>query len=235
MKMKYTFALLFTMISSFIFAQSTINFYQDADTVQMADTIGLGYEYDFKGHVDNLTANPIQSTWSVVNRNFPNQNWTIYVCDDNLCYTPQISSRTQTIPANGTSLVKATIWPNSQEVGSATIRVADDATGETQEFMLTVDATNGGFIASAHSLANVVTFTQNAPNPFDNYTVVKYDLKGNEGRLIVTDIAGRQVNEYNLNADAGQIEIGQDLEVGVYFYSLLVDGRVVTTKRLQKL
>lgn len=234
MKMKFTFVLFFAMVSSFTFAQ-TINFYQQTDTIQMADTIGTGIEYDFTGKVDNLTGSDISSTWAVVNKNFPNSNWYIYVCDDNLCYTPAIASRTQTIPANGTSLVKATIWPNSQEIGTATIRVANDGTGETREFLLTVDATSGNFLTSAHALASVVTFSQNAPNPFDSYTVVRYDLKGNQGRLVVTDIAGRQVNEYNLNADSGEIEIGQDLQSGVYFYSLMVDGRVVTTKRLQKL
>ena len=236
MKMKFTFVLIFAIvaISNFTFAQS-INFYQVDDTTQQATTVGLDYEYDFTGYVENLTGSPIPSTWSVRNVMFPNTGWEYYVCDDVLCYLPGTSTMTQTVPANGTSLVKTTITANSLEVGSLTISAANDNTGEAQQYTLTLDATNGSFATSASTLASVVVFSQNAPNPFDSYTLVKYDLKGNEGRLIVTDIAGRQINEYNLNTNAGEIEIGQDLDTGVYFYALIVDGRVVTTKRLQKL
>ena len=60
-------------------------------------------------------------------------------------------------------------------------------------------------------------------------------MKGNDGQIVITDIAGRQVNVYNLNDNAGQIEIGQELEKGIYFYTLTVDGQPVTTKRLQKM
>jgi hypothetical protein len=228
MKMKkFTFVLALTFISTLTFAQ-TLNFYQDGDTIKQNTTIGD--QVDFKGHVINLTSSDITSTWSVTNVNFPNQTWQFYVCDNNLCYGTGVASKTQTIVANDTALLKTTIISGNSGVGSLTIKTRNDATGESHEFRLTLDATT-----STHHLANVVVFSQNAPNPFDSYTRVNYDLKGNSGQIVVTDVAGRQLSVYNLNDNAGQIEIGQELGRGIYFYTLTVDGTPVMTKRLQKL
>ena len=228
MKMKkFTLVLVLAFVSTFTFAQ-TLNFYQEGDTTKQS--LGTGVEVPFKGNIINLTNADITSTWLVTNINFPNQTWTFVVCDDILCYAPNTASKTQTVPANDTSLLKTSIYPDAPGVGSLTIRATNDATGETHEYMLTVDAT-----VSTHQLANVVVFAQNAPNPFENYTRVKYDLKGNDGQIVITDVAGRQVSVYNLNDNAGQIEIGQELARGLYFYTLTVDGQAVLTKRLQKL
>jgi len=224
---KFTLVLVLAFISTFTFAQ-TLNFFQEGDTTKAFTA--LDDEHAFTGRVENLTSADITSTWLVTDITFPNQTWTFVVCDDILCYSPGTASKTQTIPANDTSLLKASIYPGTNDIGCITIRASNDATGESHEYKLCVDAT-----VSTHDLANVVVFAQNAPNPFENFTRVKYDLKGNDGQIVITDIAGRQVSVYNLNDNAGQIEIGQELERGIYFYTLTVDGQPVTTKRLQKL
>lgn len=228
MKMKkFTFVLALAFVSTFTFAQ-TFNFYQDGDTIKQNTTTGV--LVDFKGQIDNLTSTDITSTWDVSNVNFPTQGWEFVVCDNNVCYDAGTVSKTQTLVANDTALLKVSIKADNNGTGSLTITAADDGTGETQQYRLTLDAT-----VSTHYLASVVVFAQNAPNPFENYTRVKYDLKGNDGQIVITDIAGRQVSVYNLNDNTGQIEIGQELARGVYFYTLTVDGQPVTTKRLQKI
>lgn len=230
MKMKkFTFTLILALISTFTFAQ-TFNFYQEGDTTKQ-DTVYSSV--DFKGQIANLTSTKLNSTWLVTNVNFPNQQWSFIVCDGNLCYNPGDASKTQAVLANDTSLLKVTINSGGVGTGSLTIRAADDATGETQEYLLTLETL---FFSSSHSLVEVVVFSQNAPNPFNSFTRVKYDLKGNKnGQIVVTDVTGRQVSVYNLNDNVGQIEIGQELERGLYFYTLTVDGQAVVTKRLQKL
>ena len=220
---------IFFMTSCFLSFAQTFNFYQEGDTTKQ-DTVGSSV--DFKGNIINLTSSKLSSTWLVTNVNFPDQQWSFIVCDGNLCYNPGDASKTQEIVANDTALLKVTINSGGVGTGSLTIRAADDATGATQEYLLTLETI---FFSSAHSLAEVVVFSQNAPNPFENYTRVKYDLKGNDGQIVITDVAGRQVSVYNLNDNAGQIEIGQELERGLYFYTLTVDGQAVVTKRLQKL
>lgn len=227
MMKKFTFLLVFLFLGTLGYSQ-TFNFYFDSDTIQNNTTVGQ--HIDFKGNVINLTGSPEQSRWDISNTTFPDASWQFYVCDDNACYNTGVASRVQTVPANDTSLVKVTIIAGTSGVGSLLTTVTEVGSGLSQSYILTLDATT-----STHDLASVVTFSQNAPNPFQNYTIVKYDLKGNEGRIVVTDVAGRQVSEYALNAPEGQVQIGDDLDSGLYFYSLMVDGRVVTTKRLQKL
>ncbi len=66
---------------------------------------------------------------------------------------------------------------------------------------------------------------QNYPNPFNNETSVSYNLV-NDGpvEIVVFDIAGRKIIQENLgNKPAGQHEhiiSAEDLEAGVYYYSL---------------
>lgn len=225
-KFTLLFALLIT--SQFVFSQN-FNFYFDTDTT--LQNTNIGQLVDFKGHVINYTNATMTSHWDISETNFPHQSWTAFVCDDNSCFAATITDRKQNIQAGDTALVKVTITAGTNGVGSVIAKVYDDADSMVvQQYTLTLDATT-----STHTLASVVVFSQNAPNPFYDYTLVKYDLKGNRGQIILTDISGRQIRNYDLNASEGQIAIGQELNSGLYFYSLVVDGRVVTTKRLQKL
>ena len=229
MKMKkFTLVLILGLVSTFTFAQ-TFDFFQDGDTIKQ-DIAGASV--DFKGYVKNLTNKEIVSTWLVTDVNFPaGQQWDFIVCDGNICYLPGNASQTQAIAQDSTELLKVTIVSGGIGTGTLTIRAADDATGETQEYGLKLET----LTTSANELAEVAVFSQNAPNPFESYTRVKYDLKGNNGQIVITDMTGRQVSVHNLNDNAGQIEIGQELGRGIYFYTLTVDGQPVMTKRLQKL
>ena len=227
MKMK-NFTILFSLlfISAIGFSQSFNYYYDNHDTVKLGN---VGDHVTFSGHVINNSGASLSTRWDITT-NFPDASWQFYVCDDNACYNTGVASRIQSTPANDTSIVKVSIIPGTTAIGTAVAKVSDANDGTIyQEYLLTVDGTT-----STNDLASVVVFSQNAPNPFNDFTLVQYDLKGNEGRLIVTDVAGRQINDYQLNEN-GQVRIGDDLNSGVYFYSLLVDGRVVTTKRLQKL
>ncbi len=228
MMKKITFLLVFLLLGTFTYAQN-FTFFFDSDTIQQNTSIGT--HIDFKGHVVNNTTANSDSKWEILNVNFPASSWQFYVCDDNLCYAPMVASKVQNVRAGDTSLVKVTMIAGTSGIGTLTARVSEVANPNvTQEYTLMLDAT-----VATHELASVVVFSQNAPNPFNDFTIVKYDLKGNDGRILVTDAAGRQVNEYLLNASQGEVEIGSNLQSGLYFYSLMVDGRVVTTKRLQKM
>lgn len=76
---------------------------------------------------------------------------------------------------------------------------------------------------------------QNMPNPANGLTTIKYDLKkGGNVSFEVYDIAGKQVmsmNEGNKAAGSHSIELNvNNLNAGVYFYTLTVDGARVTKK-----
>jgi len=77
---------------------------------------------------------------------------------------------------------------------------------------------------------------QNRPNPFTNNTRIGYQLPATaqNGRLIVYDLQGTQVAEFNnLNAGKNSVMLeGNSLQAGIYLYALMVNGKVVSVKRM---
>lgn len=77
---------------------------------------------------------------------------------------------------------------------------------------------------------------QNIPNPFNQKTAIGYELsdKTSNAFIMICDLSGKQIKKYNL-AEKGksQIEIsGGELTAGIYFYSLIADGKEVDTKKM---
>jgi len=78
------------------------------------------------------------------------------------------------------------------------------------------------------------TLSQNHPNPFSGQTSIEYNLETDKGSLVITDITGKTVKEYDLSEKSGQITISEDLDAGMYFYSLWdKDHVMIETKRMQ--
>ena len=79
------------------------------------------------------------------------------------------------------------------------------------------------------------TLAQNYPNPFTEATTIAYQLpEGTEqATLYVYDMNGRQMLARTDLAGANEVKIeGGKLEAGMYYYSLVVDGKVLDTKRM---
>ncbi len=87
---------------------------------------------------------------------------------------------------------------------------------------------------------------QNYPNPFNPMTLIRYEIKTNvksetsNVKINVYDITGKEiislVNEKQ-NAGLYQVDFsatggGNRLSSGVYFYSLIVDGNLIDTKKM---
>jgi photosystem II stability/assembly factor-like uncharacterized protein len=100
--------------------------------------------------------------------------------------------------------------------------------------------TNGGFSYVKQVSTNVpdnFKLYQNYPNPFNSVSSIKYQvLRSSNIKLVVFNILGKEVatlvNEKQLS---GIYEVSFDcgnLSTGVYFYSLLVDGKLIDTKKL---
>lgn len=78
---------------------------------------------------------------------------------------------------------------------------------------------------------------QNAPNPVNNNTVIKYRLPQSVkvAQMVITDSRGSIIKTIVLNAkNSGQVTLSAGtLATGSYFYSLLVDGVKFDTKEMQ--
>ena len=77
---------------------------------------------------------------------------------------------------------------------------------------------------------------QNAPNPFTERTIIKYYVQKAFDRadIRIYNLNGVQLKSFNIaQAGDGSVTVsGQELQPGIYLYSLLVDGNEIDTKRM---
>ncbi len=77
---------------------------------------------------------------------------------------------------------------------------------------------------------------QNYPNPFNQTTSIKYFLNENvkNASIIITTLEGIEVNRYAISTSSNQIIIpANSLSSGTYFYQLIVDSKLMDTKKME--
>jgi hypothetical protein len=95
----------------------------------------------------------------------------------------------------------------------------------------------GGFTYE-HKVPENFNLKQNYPNPFNPTTTIEFDLpKAGIVTLRIFDIAGREVSKEinSLSLRTGNYKVNFNsagLSSGVYFYSLVVDGANIATKKM---
>jgi hypothetical protein len=88
-------------------------------------------------------------------------------------------------------------------------------------------------------ISNVITETASIssarPNPADAFTTVSYNLKGNYNAytLELNSLLGAKVAQLNFNNNNGVLNIPtQNLNAGVYFYTLKENGKTLSSQKL---
>ena len=94
----------------------------------------------------------------------------------------------------------------------------------------------------SYEVPNEFKLYQNYPNPFNPRTIIKYEInsKGKSEKakikLIIYDITGKElVTLVNQKQTAGTYQVdfsGTGYSSGVYFYSLIVDNKIIDTKKM---
>jgi hypothetical protein len=86
--------------------------------------------------------------------------------------------------------------------------------------------------------AQSIVLEQNVPNPFAEQTTINYFLPDNTGKaqLLFYNNDGKLIQSVNLNEKGqGQLNVfANDLSNGLYTYTLVVDGKIVETKKMLK-
>ncbi|MCB9360670.1 MAG: tail fiber domain-containing protein [Flavobacteriales bacterium] len=85
---------------------------------------------------------------------------------------------------------------------------------------------------------NSIILDQNLPNPFAENTVITYNIPEdvNEAKLLFYDLNGRVIKEMIIE-ERGESKLtvyGENLKTGVYTYSLIVDSKLISTKKMVK-
>ncbi len=81
------------------------------------------------------------------------------------------------------------------------------------------------------------SLSNNQPNPFNNETLIGYHLPAETSTAVcqVFNLEGKLLNSYPLSTSVGdgQLKIdSRQLAAGMYLYSLVVDGKLVDTKKM---
>ncbi len=78
-------------------------------------------------------------------------------------------------------------------------------------------------------------FSNPYPNPVISQTRINYNIpvSFSKATLTLRNLIGTKVKEYELSDSQGKLVLDlNDIEEGIYFYSLIVDGNVVLTRKL---
>jgi hypothetical protein len=97
-----------------------------------------------------------------------------------------------------------------------------------------VDA-EGGCVVNVQEVVTSATIAQISPNPANDVASIAYSFstKPTDAQLIVYNMIGEMVASYSINQRQGQIRIqARDLNSGIYFCSLMHEGKKLETKRL---
>jgi len=85
-------------------------------------------------------------------------------------------------------------------------------------------------------LNNSCNLFQNNPNPFNEDTEIKFEISEevNASTLRIYNMQGRQIRSYNIQERglSSVIINGNELDPGMYLYTLITDGKEVGTRRM---
>lgn len=78
---------------------------------------------------------------------------------------------------------------------------------------------------------------QNTPNPFNQETEIGYKISNgaNSASVCIYNLNGQQLKKYPLNMDSrkGKVTVSaSEFSAGIYIYSLVIDNRVIDSKRM---
>ncbi|MCC6684710.1 MAG: T9SS type A sorting domain-containing protein [Bacteroidia bacterium] len=77
---------------------------------------------------------------------------------------------------------------------------------------------------------------QNIPNPFNVSTSIEFDIPTTctQAYIYIYNYQGEQLKAYRIDSrNHGSIQLrANELKAGVYFYSLITDGKEVATKKM---
>jgi hypothetical protein len=94
-----------------------------------------------------------------------------------------------------------------------------------------------GIMPISNYIPDAYRLSQNYPNPFNPQTNIRFSVRSNDNiKLIVFDLTGKIIRTLiNEKLNPGIYEFGfsgNDLSSGIYFYSMIINGKVTDTKKM---
>lgn len=148
---------------------------------------------------------------------------------------PSGSGMAVVIDAQG-NLYRASGYDSALQRAEALQTEVDTLRKQLADLKAVVDKLSAGLVGVVAS--DDPLLQQNAPNPFTATTVIKYVLKEEHKKaaIVITDHRGQVVKTYDITGRQGIGSLtveGDNLVQGLYFYTLIIDGRKVDSKKMQ--
>lgn len=107
---------------------------------------------------------------------------------------------------------------------------------QQEQIELLLNERNDKADLKGHETPGVLSLLQNSPNPFTVDTEINMNLPESAGqvRLMIYALDGKEIKSLPVS-DRGKVTVkisARELSAGMYFYTLLVDNKVIDTKRM---
>jgi hypothetical protein len=161
---------------------------------------------------------------------------TIYFCTGQNCYSPtQNLSYAVVLSPNGTCALTCDHWPNNM-TGASEVRytvVNQSNPNDTAVFTIDYNAVPAGI--ASHSLVKP-SMSNPAPNPASSAFSISYKMGSaapQNAKMVIYNMLGDRVIETPIEEMEGVVKMDISiLEQGVYFCTLVSDGKTLSTRRL---
>lgn len=169
---------------------------------------------------------------TVISQSLP-YDWTLRLCTPSGCTSSTTTTFTLAPSQTDSVGVEFNTGIHDMANGSATVRFAN-ANDTTDYFDQTFTLIYKPPVTTGIGEINIQSgfLSQNYPNPFGSNTVISYRVPNTNATIIVVDVAGRKVKEYQLTEKEGIINVNQLLKSGTYFYSLYQNEKLLETKKM---
>lgn len=152
------------------------------------------------------------------------------------CYPPFVDQSTEvaTIVGNGTDGTFKGDYKPQGNSGISTIKYCWFVEGDSANTLtcttIDFDAT---FAQSVGENAYNNQVSAAYPNPAKTIVSMNYNVHSDNAQIVLHNMLGAKVEEYQLGGLQGVAVMNvEELENGVYFYSLVVDEKVISTQKL---
>jgi hypothetical protein len=155
------------------------------------------------------------------------------------CYTPMVSVSpdVETIQAGATNSMFYGDYSANGFAGKTTIRYSffrvNSAAPDSVHATIVYDASRTTGVKKAFDASNALSLP--SPNPANDMTTIGYTLPANarNSKIKLYNAIGGLVKEISLSDKQGALMlVTSGLPSGIYFYTLQVDNRSLTTKKL---
>jgi hypothetical protein len=158
-----------------------------------------------------------------------------YFCLDNKCLEPSISEFSKKVEPGETINLNYTVESGMQQLlNNFKFEISPKGIpSELAEYnvALTVDERLQRSIYQSKE----ITINDVYPNPAQDQAVIEYKIHNDllKAKIVVHNILGRSMNEYELSANDTRVKIlVDDFAPGVYFYTLYVNNSGVLTRKI---